>query len=613
MNSVILIETEYVLVTPKPQLNFGNWFKDFLSRLEKLTALYLSETTKKHLTDESEFQHNLEIPVGLQDTEVFEEKFKVFIKSLLEKPDEQSSKTYESILKGIARITPCSELDAMCESDEIIPFYYIEQFFNDADLYGLTTHFRPYFVYKFNGSLESSFALAAIVYHFPFIKLILWNENTSFDDLKKCGDELDLFEKDFEDPDLKVASSEPKKFIEEIFPIFFLKKSTFNFKKNFYYVANYFLTDAKQKSLRAQEVDDLGIFCEICSLRQFRYKLKIMDNLYDEEYRKTETKMKELIKVGWNYQGSDLETQLMKNNLLLDAFPIFYTYFDVLQSREPKDFDFVLHNYASSNIHEQKLFKEYYDMASSKTTFINDWKDILIEQTVFQEAYGSFIESDEDFKKEIQKIDPDKNIEIKLLKTKQLDFKKIPETESFVEMIKSQGFEGQIFLRSNLSSERKMYAVVLPASVESVIKKIIEKSENESIIVQELIPHFCTIYDAKYFLGKIDISAYYSIPNEQNFEEHGGYYEFSWQSQKENLDKVDQSLIQFLVKAHKNVLEKICMLFAKKFDLKYFALKIIIDEVTGAYYIADVSSDPINTKVENLDDHTRKFLIKNQK
>jgi len=86
------------------------------------------------------------------------------------------------------------------------------------------------------------FALASIVHHFPFIQIILWNENTTFEDLKTQGDfqELTLTEKDFADPDFKVVSTYPKKFIEEVFPMFFLKKDTFDYPKNFYFLASYF-------------------------------------------------------------------------------------------------------------------------------------------------------------------------------------------------------------------------------------------------------------------------------------------------------------------------------------------------------------------------------------
>lgn len=116
-----------------------------------------------------------------------------------------------------------------------------------------------------------------------------------------------------------------------------------------------------------------------------------------------------------------------------------------------------------------------------------------------------------------------------------------------------------------------MYAIVLPASTEDAVKKLVEKSGVDTIVVQELVPHFCTVYDVRFFLDKIGISAYHSIPNGLSFEEHGGHYEFTWMDSKENLNKSDKSLVQFLITAHKEVLEKICRLLAKKLDLKFFA------------------------------------------
>lgn len=149
---VILIESEYNLITPKPQLTFKKWFPDFLTRLEKFSALYISENTRENIEDPSKLHLDMQITVGLLETEQFEEKFKTFIKNLHEDPDALSNKTYDNILKSIAKITPCSELEVTYQNDEIIPLYYIEQFFNDADLFYLKASQRPHFLYKFHNT-----------------------------------------------------------------------------------------------------------------------------------------------------------------------------------------------------------------------------------------------------------------------------------------------------------------------------------------------------------------------------------------------------------------------------------------------------------------------------
>lgn len=124
-------------------------------------------------------------------------------------------------------------------------------------------------------------------------------------------------------------------------------------------------------------------------------------------------KMNELVQVGYNFQGADLETLLITNNVLLDTTPILYTYFDVEQSRKPKDFNFLLHNYAAADVQSQNLFKEYCDLTSNTTKHINKWKNLLVEQICFHEAFSQILDSDEEFKRNLQKIDADKNIEVK--------------------------------------------------------------------------------------------------------------------------------------------------------------------------------------------------------
>jgi len=174
------------------------------------------------------------------DNEIFEDTFKEFLTSLFENEDEVEKNQLDKVVEEISRITPCSELPFKTLDKTYTPLYYVEQFFNEADLYNFKTHYKPIFLYKLSTSpsLENIFALGIIIHHFPFMKLVLWTSKLQFADLQ--DNELDIDLEDLQSESLRVVSTFPERFIKEAFPLLNLDKEAFDFKRRFIFHGSYF-------------------------------------------------------------------------------------------------------------------------------------------------------------------------------------------------------------------------------------------------------------------------------------------------------------------------------------------------------------------------------------
>jgi len=49
----------------------------------------------------------------------------------------------------------------------------------------------------------------------------------------------------------------------------------------------------------AKGVDELGVICEICSLKLLGYKLRLMEYVFNSDY--VTNKEKDLKKIGWSF------------------------------------------------------------------------------------------------------------------------------------------------------------------------------------------------------------------------------------------------------------------------------------------------------------------------